>query len=290
MPKRSKPTSSFRVEGLEQRILLSAVPMDSAPDAVQEPLISDSVLMLDAEASQQAQNAAGSGGLYEEVSTLPSEEVHLSGEVAPGTVISAEVIYIADGTVLEDVRLSAATVYFGAANWSGTNEVYADELTVAADQSAQDGTTLVLGTRYTNASIALGFDDEGFELDSDEIGRLSAAGFEQLTIGLEDGSHDVHIDGLAYHGNLLLRSPQDGGEFYILSQIQHSGGWLRYEGSGQTKMPVRIRLLRVMISSLMTLCSWCMLLVRRRRRISLATIPFTLIRPMAGPAHREPTF
>lgn len=237
MSKLSKPTSSFRVEGLESRILLSAVPVDGSVNPIEEPLVSDSVLILDAEsvAETSSEESAAGTGIYEAVTSLAADEIFLSGEVAPGSVISAAVIHVADGTILDGVELTASRVELGSAIWSGNSQVFTDSLEIHADQASEAGAVLTLGTRFTNAAIALGFDDEGFALDVEEIARLAAAGLDQLIIGLEDGSHDVHIDGLAYVGDLLLRSPRDGGEFYILSRIQHSGGELRYEGSGQTQ-------------------------------------------------------
>jgi hypothetical protein len=137
--------------------------------------------------------------------------------------------------VLEDVQLSAGSIQLGAAEWVGDNTVLADDVSILAAQSAREGATLVLAPRGVEASIALGFDDAGFALDGEEMAALAAAGLENLVIGLEDGAHDVTIDGLAYEGNLLLRSPEHGGEFYILSQVAHSGGVLSYQGSGQTQ-------------------------------------------------------
>lgn len=236
MPKSSKSQSSFKVEGLESRILLSAVPYDGAANAPEEPLIIDSVSILDAESMVGPDSLSTvSAGIYETATTLAIGAVYLSGEVAAGSSISAEVIYVADGTVLDGVQLTAARVELGAAVWSGDSRVFADDIAIHADQASEAGAILTLATRLTNASIALGFDDGDFAIDSDEIDRLAAAGLDQLIIGLEDGSHDVNIDGLAYVGDLLLRSPRDGGEFYIISQIQHSGGSLRYQGSGQTQ-------------------------------------------------------
>jgi hypothetical protein len=112
MPKPSKPTSSFRVEGLESRILLSAAPVDGSVNPIEEPLVRDSVLILDAESAaetlgaESAESAAGAG-IYDAATSLSAGEIFLSGEVAAGSVISAEVIHVADGTILEGVELTA---------------------------------------------------------------------------------------------------------------------------------------------------------------------------------------
>ena len=44
-----KSTVSFKFEGLEPRIMLSAVPMDGGVDFVEEPLISESIALLEQE-------------------------------------------------------------------------------------------------------------------------------------------------------------------------------------------------------------------------------------------------
>jgi hypothetical protein len=237
-----KPTFKFRLEGLEPRILLSAVPVDGDVQSLEEPLFSDSVFVLDTnDASIQAAGAAGSGessegDLYTDSIPLDEvDEVFLSGILEAGLLVEADIIHIADGTVLDGVQLSAVAIHIGAATWSGDNTVLADRISFLTDQSAEEGATLMLAPRTVDAAIALGFEDAGFSLDAEEMAALVAADLEQLTIGLDDGAHDVSVDGLAYEGNLLLRSPEDGGEFYILSQIAHSGGTLAYEGSGQTQ-------------------------------------------------------
>lgn len=243
MNRPSKSTSNFQVEGLEARILLSAVPVDGGVDAEEgheEPLFSDTVLALEAAGAEQEASSSSSHTpeeeLYAAATPLESDgEIFLNGTVETGAVISAEVIHVADGTVLEDVELRAERLELGAAVWLGDSALFADELNILAEQQAEPGATLLATTRDPDADIALGFDQEGFALNRTEMGALAAAGLENLIIGSADGSHDMTIDGLAYEGNLLLRSPQDGGEFYVLSQINHSGGALRFEGSGQTQ-------------------------------------------------------
>lgn len=241
MTRPSKSTSNFQVEGLEARILLSAVPLDGGvnPEEGQdEALFADTVLALDTELAEQETAASGSPEeeLFAAATPLESAgEVFLSGTVEAGAEIAAEVIHVAEGTILENVALRAEQVHLGAAVWRGDNAIFSDALNILADQQAEPGATLLLTTRDPDADIALGFDQAGFALNGAEIDALAAAAFEELIIGSADGSHDMSIDGLAYHGDLLLRSPQDGGEFYVLSQINHSGGALRFEGSGQTQ-------------------------------------------------------
>ncbi|MDQ8195166.1 hypothetical protein QEH59_12070 [Coraliomargarita sp. SDUM461004] len=254
MSSSNKSTPNFHLEGLESRILLSAVPVYGDAQNIDEPIFADSVLILDPNSNvdgsgdksgttsatrantEESAAAAETGDLFSETAPLiPVNEVFLSGHLEAGSVIHADIIHISDGTLLENVELSAKSIFIGAAEWVGDNTVLADELSVLATQSARAEASLVLAPRLIEATMALGFEDAGFSLNSGEMDYLAAAGLESLVIGLANGAHDVTVDGLAYQGNLLLRSPEDGGEFYILSQIDHSGGILSYEGSGQTQ-------------------------------------------------------
>jgi len=238
-----KSTPNFKIEGLEARILLSAVPIDGEVADIDEPIFADSVLVLDssedasiAGAVNPSSAASSAGDLYTDAAPLhPVDEIFLSGQLEAGLLVQADIIHVADGTVLDGVQLSAGSIRLGAAEWVGDNTVLADDISILATQSATEGATLVLAPRTVEATIALGFDDAGFALDSEEMAALAVAGLENLVIGLADGAHDITIDGLAYEGNILMRSPEDGGEFYILSQIAHSGGVLSYHGSGQTQ-------------------------------------------------------
>ena len=232
-----KSTVSFKFEGLEPRIMLSAVPMDGGVDFVEEPLISESIALLEQESLEANSFTTDSLDveLFSASTPLAPSEVFLSGVVDPNSVIDAQIIHVLDGTILDSVVLTANYVELGEATWSGSSRVITDDLNISADQASEPGAILTLGPRTNEASIALGFNDTGFAIDASEIDHLSAGEFGELTIGLEEGAHDINIDGLQYVGNLLLRSPNDGGEFYILSQIQHSGGYLKYEGSGQTQ-------------------------------------------------------
>jgi len=232
-----KYSPNFKVEGLEARILLSGVPLDGDIQNSEEPMFADSVLVVESGVTESAEvNESPQEELYTDAVPLNSaNEVFLSGQLEAGLLVEADVIHIADGTILENVQLSAGSILIGAAEWVGENTVLADAISILEAQSASEGASLVLAPRGVEAAIALGFDDNGFSLNGEEMSALAAAGLESLVIGLGNGAHDVTIDGLAYEGNLQLRSPETGGEFYILSPIHHSGGVLSYEGSGQTQ-------------------------------------------------------
>lgn len=239
----------FAVEGLESRILLSAVPMDAVME-VEEPTVYEVQYVTEAVTGESEDSLwQGASELTTEVEdAIPAVLLinadgvfDASGELIsalePGMELQAGVVRIADGSVLESISLRANSIELGQVTWLGDNTLSAASLAINAVQTAVDGASLVLQPLADEAPIALGNAAAGVEfvLDATALARLSAAGFAQLTVGSEVGRHNIIIDGLAYEGDLTLRAPLEGGVFNVLSEIRHSGGTLTYIGTGLTQ-------------------------------------------------------
>lgn len=239
----------FTVEGLESRILLSAVPMDAVLDAEEEPIVNE-VQYLNETAAGESEEVlfAGASALVgvtaaEGQALIVSSDgvFNASGQLLqalePGMALVADEIYIADGTALESVSLQAETITLGEVTWSGANRIDAADLYLDGAQTALSGATLLLSPGADEAAIYLGQADHdtAYSLDREALSLLSQAGFEHLTIGSETGSHLFVIDGLEYEGNLTLQAPLGDGSFNVLSEVTHRGGTLTYIGTGSTQ-------------------------------------------------------
>ena len=266
MPSLSPDDFLFRVEALESRILLSATPLDAGPvdGEAEEAGTSLQQVELGAEGEEtpspadpgtdpepdlfagasplEAAPASGAAEAPTDPAAPAADSALLRLDTSPeaGASLAAEVIEVADGVQLDGVRLEAARVSLGAVTWAGESVVLADEVAVEADPSARPGARLELSPRDASADLLLGTASSTataarFVLDSAEIDRLAAAGLAELTVGQAGGQHDHYLDGLAYHGDLTLRADGAEGDFYVLSEVRHSGGQLQYLGSGQTQ-------------------------------------------------------
>ncbi|MCC5833388.1 MAG: hypothetical protein JJU20_01530 [Opitutales bacterium] len=220
----SKPC--FRVEGLEARILLSAAPVDGGIDAFDEPDVFERVEVDDALLQQAHSGPAGDDGLWDGAGD--NEAAAFAGE---------DQLILESGSTdpFAGLEVSAPSVIIGDSVWSGDNVIFADSIEIVGELTAKAGATLTLIPSSLDAGITLGKYVEGFALGSDELQRLAAAGFAELVIGSQQGSHRFTIDGLSYQGNLSLQAPVDGGGFDVLSKISHSGGQLTFIGPGATQ-------------------------------------------------------
>jgi hypothetical protein len=242
----------FAVEGLESRILLSAVPMDAVMETEEQPqvyevqyvaesteaavgvsedvLFEGAVALAGAEAGDVAALIVSSAGVFDASGQLLQA-------IEPGMQLVADAIHVADGTVLESVSLQADAITFGIVTWAGDNYVAAAQVSFDGAQVAQLGATLQLAPGADDAPIYLGQPVDGvdFGLDSQVLSLLSQADFALLTIGADAGSHLFTIDGLEYRGNLTLQASTGEGEFSVLSEVVHSGGTLTYVGTGSTQ-------------------------------------------------------
>ena len=255
MPSFSHQTHNrFAVEGLESRILLSAVPMDAMMEVEEAPDVYEVQYVAAAEQtavpSSESQDSLwmGASALQEggaEIPALltitPGGVLDASGQwlqaLEAGTTLVATEIHIADGTILESVSLRAETITLGAVTWSGASHLDATELQVIGAQTALSGASLLLTPSADDAPIFLGVAVDGvdFGLDEQALSLLSAAELDHLTIGSASGSHLFFIDGLEFEGDLTLQASQGVGSFMVLSEVLHSGGTLTYIGTGTTQ-------------------------------------------------------
>ncbi|WFB36478.1 LEPR-XLL domain-containing protein [Kiritimatiellota bacterium B12222] len=240
--KKPTPHSLFDLEALEPRILLSADAADllvpGASEAVQVAVTngaeeSTSPEDINLGGEQLYQVIEGKDFVVNADGVWDTDGQLLAQELA-GLVLAADSVVIADGVEAENFHIDAASIYMGEVQWSGGSVLHTDELTITGSQSGTEGSSLELSPRQNDATISLGTDAVGFSLDSEALDYLSGSGIGELTIGLEEGSHAFTIDGLVYEGNLRLRAPDVGGHYNVNSTIQHSGGLLTFEGSGNT--------------------------------------------------------
>ena len=257
-PSAYQTRSRFTVEGLESRILLSAVPADVVCDVEEEPKFYEFQYVAESEVqSFSAEDVQDQESIFEGASVLPleaaeapqatlvltsrgveSESGQLLKAIDPSKELVAQEIRVDDDAVLESVRIRAKLVVFGDnVTWSGQNRVSAEKLVIEGTQSAKSGATLHVTPDLDSASIFLGSPVAGvdFGLEVSELSNLSSAGFELLTVGSKFGTHEFHIDGLEYDGNLTLLSPFGEGTFNVNSAVMHSGGTLTYVGTGNTQ-------------------------------------------------------
>ena len=87
--------------------MLSAVPMDGGVDFVEEPLMSESIALLEQESLEANSSTTDNLDveLFSASTPLAPSEVFLSGEVDPNSVIDAQIIHVLDGTILDSVVL-----------------------------------------------------------------------------------------------------------------------------------------------------------------------------------------
>lgn len=256
MPTKShRAKNRFTVEGLESRILLSAVPMDVGPEVEEQaPNIAEVQVITEA-AIAETQTVGEADSLWAGASALDGAEaeakqkVYLSSDglvdasgqllqaLEPGMEVVADVIYVGDGTVLESVSLKAESIHIGEVTWKGESHLDSSELNITGVQTALDGASLSLTPGADDAPIYLGqvMEDVRFGLDEQEIKLLSDAELAHLTIGSDTGSHIFTIDGLEYEGALTLKAPVEGGEFFVLSDVEYTGGAITYVGTGNTQ-------------------------------------------------------
>ena len=87
--------------------MLSAVPMDGGVDFVEEPLMSESIALLEQESLEANSSTTDNLDveLFSASTPLAPSEVFLSGVVDPNSVIDAQIIHVLDGTILDSVVL-----------------------------------------------------------------------------------------------------------------------------------------------------------------------------------------
>lgn len=220
----------YELEALEARIMLSGDLADVLVGG--SGIVVQEVIRAQGDPQDQDTLTPVSGEL------TPAEVLEVQSElfvpVAGGGAADEEAVLL-EGTLDADLELSAGVVELGDSVWSGHNVIFADRLNITGTLTALPGATLTIAPRDPDADILLGDTGPGFELNEEEMLRLSDASFTELIIGQETGSHDHYLRGFEYQGNLTLRAPAVGGEFHIEEEIRHSGGTLTFLGSGNTQ-------------------------------------------------------